>query len=301
MLDQFGSVIGVVVSRVDESGGQDIAGIGFAIPINEVTTDLGGQVAPGAVLPTPTPFPTIGPTPDLEATMTVIEGVDAQRRLEEQATRTAIEAQEEAERYAASLEATRVAELPTETPTPLPTATPTPTPHSTPNGDTHTNSHPDTGADANPSAAYAHTDATPEHVLARNGRPWCWTGYGRGMSMTIIGRPSHPQLSAERAHGMCITAFPSGQLGGLWLQWATVGPGKNQLLPGTYEYRTTHGGNRVIDQHCNLRLNNDNDDAASSIGLTYGEPFQFTFYTHHGDVKLWCNRYIGSALYRIGD
>ena len=59
--------------------------------------------------------------------------------------------------------------------------------------------------------------------------------------------------------------------------------------------------NRVIDQHCNLRLNNDNDDAASSIGLTYGEPFQFTFYTYHGDVKLWCNRYIGSALYRIGD
>ena len=63
MLDQFGNVIGVVVSRVDESGGQDIAGIGFAIPINEVTTDLGGQVTPGDVLPTPTPLPTIGPTP----------------------------------------------------------------------------------------------------------------------------------------------------------------------------------------------------------------------------------------------
>ena len=300
MLDQFGSVIGVVVSRVDESGGQDIAGIGFAIPINEVTTDLGGQVTPGAVLPTPTPFPTIGPTPDLKATRTVIEGVDAQRRLEEQATRTAIEAQEEAERYAASLEATRVAELPTATPTPLPTATPTPTPTPLP---TATPTPTPT-----PTPEPTPTQVPPTPTPTPHPSTYCpeWEAMvldwiREGNVYDYYWAPSHPQLSAERAHGMCITAFPSGQLGGLWLHWATVGTGKNQLLPGTYEYRTTHGGNRVIDQHCNLRLNNDNDDAASSIGLTYGEPFQFTFYTYHGDVKLWCNRYIGSALYRIGD
>lgn len=71
-------------------------------------------------------FPTIAPTPDLPATKAALETIDAHRRQVELATRTAIEAQQEAERYAAALEATRVAELPT--PTPLPTATPYPTP-----------------------------------------------------------------------------------------------------------------------------------------------------------------------------
>ena len=49
MLDQFGNVIGVVVSRVEESGGRDISGIGFAIPINEVRLDLGGELIQGTV------------------------------------------------------------------------------------------------------------------------------------------------------------------------------------------------------------------------------------------------------------
>ena len=128
MLDQFGNVVGVVVSRIAQSGGSDIAGIGFAIPINEAKSDLGDDVTPGEVLNTPTPFPTIEPTPDIEATKTVIEAIDAQRRLEDQATRTAIEAEQEADRFAASLEATRIAGLPTPTSTRLPTATPTPTP-----------------------------------------------------------------------------------------------------------------------------------------------------------------------------
>ncbi len=59
MLDPFGNVIGVVVSRIEEAGGRDITGIGFAIPINEVKEDLGSQV----VSSTPTPTPTFGPTP----------------------------------------------------------------------------------------------------------------------------------------------------------------------------------------------------------------------------------------------
>ena len=129
LLDMFGQVAGVVVSRLEtDNSGRPVAGIGFAIPINAVKSGLGGQVSPaGKVLPTPTPFPTIRPTPDLEATKAAIDAIDAHRRQVEQATRTAIEAQEEAERYAAALEATRIAELPTPTPEPTPTPLP-PTP-----------------------------------------------------------------------------------------------------------------------------------------------------------------------------
>ena len=79
MLDQFGNVIGVVISRVEESGGRDITGIGFAIPINEVKADLGGQVTPGEVLPTPLPTarPTIVPPIDLAATKAALSEEDA--------------------------------------------------------------------------------------------------------------------------------------------------------------------------------------------------------------------------------
>ena len=132
LLDMFGQVAGVVVSRVETNkAGRPVTGIGFAIPINAVKSGLGGQVSrAGRALPTPTltPFPAIALPPNVEATKAAMDAVDAHRRQVEQATRTAIEAQQEAERYAASLEATRIAELPTPTPTPLPTATPTPTP-----------------------------------------------------------------------------------------------------------------------------------------------------------------------------
>ena len=136
LLDMFGQAVGVVVSRVEESSsGRPIMGIGFAIPINEVKAEQGERVSPGGrVLPTPvpTPFPAIAPPPDVEATKTAIDAIDAHRRAVEQATRTAVEAEEEARRYAASLEATRVAELPTPTVTPTPTAAPTATPTPTP-------------------------------------------------------------------------------------------------------------------------------------------------------------------------
>ena len=132
LLDMFGQVAGVVVSRVETNkAGRPVTGIGFAIPINAVKSRLGGQVSrAGRALPTPTltPFPAIGLPPNVEATKAAMDAIDAHRRQVERATRTAIEAQQEAERYAASLEATRIAELPTPTPTPLPTATPAPTP-----------------------------------------------------------------------------------------------------------------------------------------------------------------------------
>ena len=301
MLDPFGNVVGVIVSRVDESGGQDISGIGFAIPVNEIKTDLGGQVAPGDVLPTPTAFPTIGPTPDIEATRVAIEAIDAQRRLEEQATRTAIEAQEEAERLAASLEATRIAELPTATPTPLPTATPTPTPTPLPT--------------ATPTPTPTPTPEptqTPLPTPTPHPRIYCqeweamvldWIKQGNIYRSRVSLRvdplaPDHPMLSAKQAEGFCILSFPYGRLASqYYFDYATVGTERGMLLPGTYKYRAPEGGDRVNQHHCAIRLNRYTDEA-SQVGLTYGEPFQFTFYSYHGKVDLDC--YEGH-LYRIGD
>ena len=46
LLDMFGQVAGVVVSRVEtDSSGRPVAGIGFAIPINTVNSGLGGHVS----------------------------------------------------------------------------------------------------------------------------------------------------------------------------------------------------------------------------------------------------------------
>ena len=305
MLDHFGNVVGVVVARVEESGGRAIAGIGFAIPVNEVSTNLGGQVTPGDVLPTPTPFPTIGPTPDIETTKTVIEAVDAQLRLEEQATRTAIEAQEEAERYAASLEATRVAELPTATPTPLPTTTPVPTPTPLPT--------------ATPTPTPTPTpEPTPTPLPTSTPHPSVYCEEWEAMVLDWIrgggiyypnrssGRvhsnvPDHPHLSAEQAHGFCIIAFPIGMFLGFNYGYdvLTVGTEEGQLLPGTYKYRafsSDGGGDRVNDKSCYLRLNYLSSDQ-SNMDLEYGKPFEFTFHTYHGKVYWSCE----GLLYRTGD
>ena len=279
MLDQLGNVIGVIVSRVEESGGRDIAGIGFAIPINEVTTDLGGQVAPGAALPTPTPRPTIVPTIDLEATKTALEAEDAFLRTKEAAEARAERDRQEAERYAASLEATRIANRPTPTPTPTPTPEPTPTPvPPTPTPTPH------------PSTYCPEWEAM---VLD-------WIREGNVYDSDSINSqlvPNHPRLPTERAHGMCITAFPLGEL-----QWyADVGTGPGKLLPGTYKYQASSrrdGDDRVNERDCRLTVNADTTDE-STINLTYGEPFEFTFLTYHGNIQL----YLGcdGALYRIGD
>ena len=206
MLDQFGNVVGVVVSRIAQSGGSDIAGIGFAIPINEAKSDLGDDVTPGEVLNTPTPFPTIEPTPDIEATKTVIEAIDAQRRLEDQATRTAIEAEQEADRFAASLEATRIAGLPTPTSTRLPTATPTPTPTPlpTPTPTPEPVPTPEPTATPHPST-YCRAWEALVLEWVRDGNKYRWDL-----------APDHPNLTARQASGICITAFPQvlfGQVG----------------------------------------------------------------------------------------
>ena len=133
LLDANGNVIGVITFRVESTEtGRPVTGIGFAIPINAVKQDFGDAFASRSASPNAasTPMPTIPPTPDVEATKAAIAAMDAHRRQAEQATRAATEAKREAERYAASLEATRIAELPT--PTPTQTPVPTPTPASTP-------------------------------------------------------------------------------------------------------------------------------------------------------------------------
>ena len=103
-----------------------------ATPAPESPLEAQATFVGGSPYPTSTPFPTIPPTPDIEATKAALHAMDAHRRASEQATRSAVEAQQEAERYAASLEATRIAELPTPTQTHTPTLTPTATPLPTP-------------------------------------------------------------------------------------------------------------------------------------------------------------------------
>ena len=283
LLDMFGQVAGVVVSRVEaDDSGRPIAGIGFAIPINAVKSGLGEQVSPaGKVLRTPTPFPTIGPTPDLQATKAAIDAVDAHRREVEQSTRTAIEAQQGAEAYAAALEATRIAELPTPTPEPTPTPlppTPTPTPHP---------------------ATFCQEWETLVLEWIKKGNHW------PSNSDTV---PDHPQLSATLAFDHCATDFPTGIL---WKgSGAVVGDGQYELLPGTYEYRHREyeGDNRVKGHDCLLRLQRGGDNE-QFVEMPYGEPFTFQFFTYHGRVYYGGRYYLtdcggsddDSALYRVRD
>ena len=261
MLDQSGNVIGVVVSRIEEAGGRDVIGVGFAIPINEVKADLGEQVSEaGEVLASPTPFPTIGPTPDIEATKAVIDAIEAQRRSEEQATRTAIEAEQEAQRYAAEVEATRIAGLPTPTPEPTPTPLPTATPHP---------------------STYCKEWETMVLDWIREGN-----AYGQRDDPST---PDHPNLTADQAASFCITDFPLGRLN-IWigspLVWeATVGTEENQLLPGTYKYYDQEGNDRVSERRCELILNVRSGDQ-STMYLAYGESFEFAVYTYHGVVAM---------------
>ena len=288
MLDQFGNVIGVITSRVDTSeSGRPVTGIGFAIPINDAISGSSAPVSPsGSILPTPTPFPTIAPPPDLGATKTALDAIDAERRaiesqrqLEAQATHTALEAAQEAERYAASLEATRIAELPTPTPQPTPTPMPTPTPSS---------------------SSYCREWETM--VL-----DWIYEGnnYRSPWGSLAANVPNHPQLSADLADDICIPAFPDGVL---WTthhhsESQTVGTGWGELLPGTYKYRAGTGDDRVTQdwEICWLAVNRSPDPdqtLATAIDLPYGEPFTLTFYTYHNNVKFDC--YGSAGLYRTG-
>ena len=300
LLDMFGQVVGVVVSRVEtDDSGRPVAGIGFAIPINIVKDGAGSQVSPaGKVLPTPTPFPTIGPTPDVQATRDAIASIDAHRREVELATRTAIETQQEADRYAAELEATRIAELPTPTPsptptpTPLPTATPLPTPTPTPE----------------PTPTPAPT-ATPIPTPTPHPATFCleweeavldWIKEGnaywgpRFSGLTYENVPSLPGISAQQGHDHCILDFPCGII---WRGWEyRIGDGYKEYLPGRYQYRR-EGDDRVIRRGCYVTTNVGEENQATH-NLVWGETFEFTFFEYHGNVEFSCRI---EDLYRVGD
>ena len=271
LLNTSGQTIGVVTSRLDSSGGRNVEGIAFAIPINEVKPSNDRQVSPSGPL-LPTPALTIGPTPDIEATKAAIQTVDAQRQQVDRATRTAVEAQQEAERYAASLEATRIAELPTRTPEP--TATP----------------HP-----------LIYCGEWRELVLD-------WVKQGNNYPDTIVGGqvvqagvpwfsqsrpPSHPFLPYDLANQHCPNDFP---LGVLWTGWFEVGYEEGQLLPGAYEFRGEGGVVNVNERSCYLTVNRRQDNE-SIIRMSYGEPFAFRFFEYHGTVMLG-HRCGYVALYR---
>ena len=111
--------------------------------------------------------------------------------------------------------------------------------------------------------------------------------------------PDHPRLSAEQAHDFCIIAFPVAWLG--WNSNRQVGSEASQLLPGTYKYRTSEGGDQVNEPGgCSLYLNTEREKRKwSRVSLVYGQPFEFTFHSYHGTVSLnFCG---ADYLYRIGD
>ena len=304
LLDMFGQAVGVVVSRVEEdSSGRPVTGIGFAIPINEVKAELGEQVSPdGNVLPTPvpTPFPAIGPTPDIEATKKAIDEIDAFRRASDQATQAAVDAQATAESYAASLEATRVAGLPTPTPTIAPTATPTATPTPTPE----------------PPPTFTPVP-TPTPTATPHPRTFCqewealvleWIKQGndyvyRENNQSEV--PDHPQLSAEDGASLCLTSFPTGVVVGKHYSYSMeIGYEYRDLLPGLYEYRRpgdnrVEGGRQGSGLQCSIVLNQGADNS-TTVEMTYGEPFTVQFFEYHGEVYFSLIPCYGN-LYRIGD
>ena len=325
LLDANGNVIGVITFRVESTEtGRPVTGIGFAIPISAVRQELGGLAASGNSSPesTSTPIPTIPPTPDIEATKAAIEAMDAHRRQAEQATRAATEAQQEAERYAASLEATRIAELPTPTPTHTPTPTPTPTitPTPTPTPLPTATPLPTPTLTPEPTPTPLPPTPTPTPHPATFCREWEsmvleWVKQGnhypssidwalQGGSHTI---PDHPRFSAIDGHKLCIRAksrdmyrvFPLGILG--IAGESHVGTEGGQLLPGLYEYRSSTGDNRLpgpgyVGNRCTLRLDISGEDIR--YDLPYEELFTFRFFEYHGKVSFY---FCGGLLYRIGD
>ena len=217
-----------------------VSGIGLAIPINRAIEGLQAQFVPalGQTVLASTKIP-IPPTFDLQATKEAIDAANA--RLQ---TKTAVEQQidrerQEAEASARSVEATRVANLPTSTPVPTPTREPTPTPLPTPTP------HPSTycrdwedmvlawihqGNNYHGNSIFAYQAAYS------NGR------IRHGQSLP----PEHEQLTLADADKLCITGFPKGRVYNSNLnRGEIIGTGRGELLPGTYKYWSSNGDDRV--------------------------------------------------------
>ena len=220
--------------------------------------------------------PIVVATPDIESTKRAIAAADQRRRDAELATRVATEAKQEADRFAASLEATRTAE--------------------------------DAILQATRAAELA------QHCREWEGMVMDWIREGNNYSTSDRSAslaPAHPELSPQMADEVCITNFPLGRIYSArdqaWRRGAEVGTGPNQLLPGTYRYQAPSGDDRVEAKplglydspnvSCWTKLNASVSDY-TLIPMTYGEPFEITLHPHHNRVVTDI-RCLG-FLYRVG-
>lgn len=157
---------------------------------------------------------------------------------------------------------------PTATPTPIPSPTPTFTPTATPTPEPT----PTPTATATPHPS-VHCPEWEALVLE-------WIKQGNNFGHWEARTPDHPQLSAVLGSSICITAFPQGRL----YSWTTVGDGEGQLLPGLYEFRQRAGEDKRVNRRdCYLEV-----AGSPRVEMPYGEPFQFTFHTYHGEVYFSC-------------
>ena len=105
--------------------------------------------------------------------------------------------------------------------------------------------------------------------------------------------PQHPYLPSNVAVALCSPEFPQGIL----FMSSPVGMGIYEIMPGTYQYRTYQGGNRVAEKDCVLLLN-AHQESRSTVSLPYGQPFEFNISPHHSVVEL--SQHCGGYLYRTG-
>ena len=317
LLDRYGNAIGVVTSRIDESQGRSVSGIGFAIPINEVQRRPRAQVTiappqltpPGrptiappqlataapeqvtlvpSAKPVDTPLPTIPPTFDLDATKAAIDAEIAIAQTKVAREMEIERQQQEAEAYARSAAATAQALIPTPTPVPTPTPTPTPTPMPTPTPEPTQTPLP------------TPTPHPGTYCKAWEGMVLDWIKQGNHYHLSNPYVPTHDAISRDDAEQYCIKQFPDGRLFPLSAySYITVGTGKGQLLPGLYKYHSmkTQDG-RVDGTTCEITLNRWEHNARR-VPIPYGEEFEFRFLSSHGKIKPFhmCDGF----MYRIGD
>ena len=329
LLNQYGDVIGVIKSRIDESQGRPVTGIGFAVPINNVDASVSVQSTPptqAPLLPTlvpttepqlsptlvptarpvNTPFPTLQPTIDVAATKAAIDAQIAVAQTKVAHDREIERQKQEAEAYARSAAATAVAQIPTATP--RPTSTPTPVPTATP---------------IPPSPTPMPTPTPHPQVYCESWEKmvveWIYQGNNYPNTFYFDEKwlpylPKHPNISAIDAHGHCLKMFPFGVITESGSRMGYYGPiivgyGENQLLPGLYKYQTHDGGERVKRQgaedflvgvHVQVNIAQDDDMPTQTITGEKGKPFEFRFTQEHGQVSfrdLWD----GGWMRRIGD
>ena len=228
-----------------------------------------------AFTPRPTHPPTIAPTPNVEATKRAIAAADQRRREADTATRVATEAQQEADRFAAELEATRTTELAI--------------------------------VEATRAAETAMAQAARVAEIQALCQQWepmvlAWVKDGNYYDPSDPTVPFLPDMSVQMAAENCNTDFPRGRLFHIGGNLVKVGTGADQLLPGTYHYQSPSGNNRVEMFRCKIVLNHWEPNEAR-IDMVEGKPFEITFHEGHNDVTVLNWNYGGCSgfLHRVSD